>query len=598
MQTATTETEDETLERKLGARDGILRAYQEHQDLLILALTGRTGSGCTTAADLLATNYQPSLAEHFKPTGPEDSKHKIISSFCKKNWTPFSKITVSALLLTFLLEETWENIAHLNSELSSDRRLDDNALRNLEGALHKVRPKLSDLQEVFTLSNGAFANYPWASKGALKIAITHTLPSSLAEIQNALGEKYSAFLQEIGDNLRRSGSACDRKLDKAKLFMLPQRIVRTIECIREIDKAKITKTRIVVDAIRNPLELVYIRDRYSPLYAIAITADEEDRYSRLVAKGYSNETIGIIDGREYPKKHDPLSSYDALVTQDIQSCLQKADIFISNPGRNGSSKSAKLSATGQLYSQLTRYCTLALHPGLVTPTRDERCMQVAFIAKANSGCISRQVGAAVTDEGYAVKAIGWNDVPKGQVPCSLRNVEDLLAATDETTYSTLERENDTLREHIRIAFVNRETLRTSGLPCSFCFKDAANNSIFKNKEMKGGNQVHTRSLHAEENAFLQLTTGGGAGIRGGKLFTTASPCELCSKKAYQLGIKDIVYIDPYPGISISHVISSGAPTARPVVRLFSGAIGKAYHRVYEPMLPVKDELSARLDWSA
>lgn len=70
-------------------------------------------------------------------------------------------------------------------------------------------------------------------------------------------------------------------------------------------------------------------------------------------------------------------------------------------------------------------------------------------------------------------------------------------------------------------------------PFVYCFK-----SIY-NGMKKDKNQVHTRALHAEENAFLQIAKYGGAKIEGGKLFTTASPCELCSKKAYQLGIKEI-----------------------------------------------------------
>ena len=45
--------------------------------------------------------------------------------------------------------------------------------------------------------------------------------------------------------------------------------------------------------------------------------------------------------------------------------------------------------------------------------------------------------------------------------------------------------------------------------------------------------------------------------KNGKLFCTASPCELCSKKAFQLGIKDIYYIDPYPGIALKHIIRFG-----------------------------------------
>ena len=98
-------------------------------------------------------------------------------------------------------------------------------------------------------------------------------------------------------------------------------------------------------------------------------------------------------------------------------------------------------------------------------------------------------------------------------------------------------------------------------------------------------------MHAEENAFLQISKYGGAGIEGGKLFSTASPCELCSKKAYQLGIKEIYYIDPYPGISKSHILSFGV-TGNPEMILFKGAIGNAYISLYSPKLPYKDEIKS------
>src|SRR5690606_23163391 len=104
---------------------------------------------------------------------------------------------------------------------------------------------------------------------------------------------------------------------------------------------------------------------------------------------------------------------------------------------------------------------------------------------------------------------------------------------------------------------------------AYCFKSEYN--ALKNDK----NQVHTRSLHAEENAFLQVSKYGISSIEGGFLFTTASPCELCAKKAYQLGIKKIYYIDPYPGIAINHVLRGGLKN--PELILFSGAIGGAFH---------------------
>lgn len=84
----------------------------------------------------------------------------------------------------------------------------------------------------------------------------------------------------------------------------------------------------------------------------------------------------------------------------------------------------------------------------------------------------------------------------------------------------------------------------------YCFKTAYN--AFSGEK----NQVHTRSLHAEENAMMQISKSGGQGLRDGFLFTTASPCELCAKKAYQLGVRTIYYIDPYPGISRNHILKS------------------------------------------
>lgn len=110
------------------------------------------------------------------------------------------------------------------------------------------------------------------------------------------------------------------------------------------------------------------------------------------------------------------------------------------------------------------------------------------------------------------------------------------------------------------------------------------------------NQVYTRALHAEENAFLQITKYGGQGIKGGFLFVTASPCELCSKKAYQLGITRIYYIDPYPGIAQEQIIQFGSNTElNPEMHIFAGAIGKAYTILYSPKMPLKDELKSLLD---
>jgi len=58
-----------------------------------------------------------------------------------------------------------------------------------------------------------------------------------------------------------------------------------------------------------------------------------------------------------------------------------------------------------------------------------------------------------------------------------------------------------------------------------------------------------------------------------------------------LGLK-IVYIDPYPGISMEHILANGygyVEENKP--RMFTGIVGRAYNKLYEPLLSYKDELS-------
>lgn len=85
--------------------------------------------------------------------------------------------------------------------------------------------------------------------------------------------------------------------------------------------------------------------------------------------------------------------------QNIQGCLEIADIHIYNPDiYNGKYY--------ELTTQILKYVSLMLHPGLVTPTHIERCMQLAYNAKFNSGCLSRQVGAS-SNESRLFNTISW-----------------------------------------------------------------------------------------------------------------------------------------------------------------------------------------------
>ncbi len=406
------------------------------------------------------------------------------------------------------------------------------------------------------------------------------------------------------------------------------------------------RSLVVVDSIKNPYESMYLKSRYTNYYLLGIYTEDNVREHRLMQViGIAAKFVKSIDiieqqsefkklWRERAEKNKqvqngcegdreraegskcyqdgcegdemPSSAIDivekemstiekgdlydeiSFILQNVEGCLQDADIFINNERDNENRLLLK--------KKLIRYVSLIMNPGLVLPTPVERCMQFAYTAKLNSGCISRQVGAAITDANYHLLAIGWNQQPEGQLPCSYRDLCSLYYKWSKEGYSEYECDDtEAIQKSIKAPVTELLSkpecpLNEKGKLPAFCFKDLYNSITHSN------NQVHPRSLHAEETAFLNLKQ---FDCTGGILFTTSSPCELCAKKARYMGIKTIYYIEPYAGLSFSHVLKIGAISTQPELLLFSGAVGRAYTQLYTPLIPQKDEitfwLGAKLD---
>lgn len=545
-------------------KSAITKIYGDEDDFILLGLTGRTGSGCSTAAKILQSekaSIKHSLFEGNAPNSNEQRKERIVYRHFSATWTPFLLIQVRSIITTFLLDQEVNQASDYFSHLLETGNLGT-----------KFTELLNELQEPYrTLISEKSTADPTTF-------YTQTLPQKCEALKSLLGESvFVKLYQEVGRNLRLSGNPYKSELVEGQFFAIAERINSVVKQVHEFQQRKKEKTFIVIDAIRNPLEAIFFQDRYASFFLVAVSAPEGHRVRRLREQRYSEEDIASLDKIEYTP-HD-LDEPEFYSVQDIQACLQRADLYIRNPD-----VTSEVNKFQVLANQLIRFVSLIRRPGITTPSAVERCMQIAYTAKLNSGCISRQVGAVVTDKNYSVRAVGWNDAPHGQVPCNLRNRDDLISGVDSEAYSEFERTDEKYLADFRETTARFSGIDLKGRNNSFCFKSEYNSSTGEK------NQVHTRSLHAEENAFLQISKYGLGAIEGGILFTTASPCELCAKKAYQLGITEIVYIDPYPGIALTHILNGG--TRNPGMTLFSGAIGRAFHRLYSPIVAYKDELNA------
>lgn len=559
--------------------DAIEILYRARQSRIVIGLTGRTGSGCTTAAKILKSKSDdlefPTTDGAMTVTLRKD---RIVRNFFRSNWQPCFPISVTPIIASFILEDTGAAF----SEFLISKKIavvGEAGLPQLVSAINGMRAANSaTIDRVRNRSD-------WDERKKITDYIQTTLPTLVQTLKEFLGKNYTRTFQEIADKCRRFGGLYLTTPDVANVFSIVKRIDYFIGEIGKPDGVNHEKY-FVVDALRNPFEAQWLKENIPGFFLVAINTPDSDRRSRLHETGLDRKTIAEFDEREYPKQRKKVpSGIDSWISQDIQGCIERADIHLANPG---------LPIPGQIpdlilfTKQIVRYTCLIIHPGLITPTREERSMQAAYVARVNSGCISRQVGAVITDRNGSVLAVGWNDVPFGQVPCLLRHRDDLLNKQDDAAFSDFEKKDEEFRKFylkdLTISADSKERLHGRSAP--FCFRDTYNS--YKGEK----NQVHTRSLHAEENAFLQLAKHGVQLSERSVLYSTASPCELCSKKAFQLGISEVVYVDPYPGISVEQILHSGAIERRPKVTLFSGAIGAAYHRLYEPLMTFKDELTS------
>lgn len=623
--------------------------YKLRNDFTLIGLTGRMGGGCNDIAKKLSSNTNPfldiSIPDHININ--EKQKFRICKDFLTdKNyeWATFKLLKYKDILLLFFLSELISNIKNNDCfELTLENLLnvfkslyDENVIKTPRiGQEDKTNNIIENTIFPFFLENSELLNQ---FKDIFKLRDSKI---NIDNVDNQCGDemvdavnfnnlffgKYSdfcknlykiidskdpfarqLFLQDLACNVRSTGTIkIVNDIDQKNIYA----VAKIIKNIIKINKKAEGKVKLIIDSLKNSLEINFFKERYSGFYLVSSNRDMDEAKEYLIKKvrdslypkikKIDTEQTKVIqnvveDLIDLDQTHYKIGEFKKgnFTSPDLENCIQKADYYIFNTSKINVSENLYFSYY-TLDMQLLKLIALIQKPGIITPNALERNMQLAFSSKYNSGCISRQVGAVITDNSYVVKSIGWNEVSQGQTPCSLRNITDLVFNENSDVFTDYEKnggdyDGSTFREKTIEVIENVSSVETfkdnlEGHNCPFCFKEFHNN--FEGKD----NQVHTRSLHAEENAMLQISKYGGQPLKGGNLFTTASPCELCSKKAYQLGIKNIFYIDPYPGIAQSQILKGGSQN--PDLFMFQGAVGRGFFKLFEPYMSIKDETKVR-----
>lgn len=266
----------------------------------------------------------------------------------------------------------------------------------------------------------------------------------------------------------------------------------------------------VVDSIRNTHEIEFLKKTVGTFYVIAAWADQETRWKR-VEKKYKRDKVAF-------ENDDTRDSRENFETgQQVTLCYQMADIIIINGKDIKSTGSDDFKALEQ---KTERFIAIIEGRESFVPSEIETLMAMAYANSVRSSCSQRKVGALIIDNFGNVFSSGYNEVPTSERSC-------------RQEYGMC------YRKYLRKKFSEELT-------------DIIKDEDTKNKVaavVKGHFKAldYCRALHAEENAIVNMARlGGTKNLDDATLYTTTYPCNMCANKIAQVGIRHLVYFEPYP----------------------------------------------------
>lgn len=301
----------------------------------------------------------------------------------------------------------------------------------------------------------------------------------------------------------------------------------------DITKLNTKRRCYIIDSLKNREELDLLRAVYGDIfYCFSIFSPEEERRENLLKKDLTKSEIErIINTDEYENNSHG---------QNVRDTFVEGDFFIRVSKNN----------IQELDGKIERYFNIIFESDVVTPTSNEIAMYEAKSAAGNSACLSRQVGAAITNSKGEIISRGWNDVPRfGGNLYKEGEEKDFRCKSASLGYCSNDKTKKTVADDILKGFINNEDIKLK------LFGDEEvneNHPIFeqmitiirKNTKVKDLIEF-SRSVHAEMHAIIVGSQLAGSKMIGGKLFCTTYPCHNCARHIIVAGIEEIYYIEPY-----------------------------------------------------
>jgi Deoxycytidylate deaminase len=200
-------------------------------------------------------------------------------------------------------------------------------------------------------------------------------------------------LIELGNNLRQQyGASVLADLAISKIALDREQAKEKSGVQRYEPKRRVCY---IIDSIKNQEEYDALRQVYRDmLYFVGVYSPVPVREKNLLEMGMSLPEVYTLIDRD--------SGEEIAHGQSVRTTFPLADFFLR----------VDSAVDKPLTQKIERFLALIFNSEVITPSAAETAMYAAASAAGNSACLSRQVGAALTDAAGAILALGWNDVPK------------------------------------------------------------------------------------------------------------------------------------------------------------------------------------------
>jgi deoxycytidylate deaminase len=346
-------------------------------------------------------------------------------------------------------------------------------------------------------------------------------------------------LQDLGSELRIEHGAdvlsqriiWDIVHDRHQYWAKKQR--KTVEEIDYQKTAKKSRRHVtIIDSIKNPGESELLRLVYGDMFFMfGVLCNDQLREERLTAMPMNRSEAHILMERDKmeAKKHG----------QQVLKTLKDADFFIRN-------NSTQNSTTNQ---PLDRFIQLLIGQNNITPTRDEFGMYIAESAARLSGCMSRQVGAAILSAEGDIISTGRNDVPTANGGLYMEGDNGIDDGRCFKQHG-LECENDKRKKIIYNKVEVLLSQQFENIDDQDTQKIIKNNILCVINELKTNSEIkdlleYSKAVHAEMDAITTAARMGNQSLRNATIYSTTFPCHHCARHIIASGIKTVYYIEPY-----------------------------------------------------